>query len=56
MLLAAPGRFSATSRSEAVGFYERFGFVRLAPTTAALPVSAATPMFLPLNQIEDALG
>ncbi|TDB36929.1 MAG: N-acetyltransferase [Actinobacteria bacterium] len=42
------------AKSDAVGFYERFGFVLIEPlgTSAASTV----PMFLPLNQIEDALG
>lgn len=42
------------AKPEAVSFYERFGFVRLTPSVA-MRLSTTTPMFLPLNQIEDAL-
>jgi GNAT superfamily N-acetyltransferase len=40
------------AKPEAVTFYEHFGFVQLLPVRS---VTSATPMFLPLNQIEDAL-
>ena len=45
------------AKPDALGFYERFGFVRLEPTTGA-PVDASeqlTHLFLPLDRIEDAL-
>lgn len=43
------------AKPEAVSFYERFGFVQLA-SSATVQSATTTPMFLPLNQIEDALG
>lgn len=43
------------AKPEAVSFYERFGFVQLTPSAIMGPTTAA-PMFLPLNQIEDARG
>jgi GNAT superfamily N-acetyltransferase len=47
------------AKPDAVGFYERFGFVPLTSHASAGERpgdSAPTPMFLPLNQVEDALG
>ena len=43
------------AKPEAVTFYERFGFVRLTPSATVQSPSDSSPMFLPLNQIEDAL-
>jgi GNAT superfamily N-acetyltransferase len=40
------------AKSDAVGFYARFGFVDINAVGAT--VSSTQPMFLPLNQIEDA--
>lgn len=43
------------AKPEAVRFYERFGFVLLTPSDV-VGLATTVPMFLPLNQIEDAIG
>jgi GNAT superfamily N-acetyltransferase len=46
------------AKPDAIGFYERFGFVALAPAREGVTqlAQATVPMFLPLNQIQDALN
>ena len=44
-----------TAKPDAVGFYERFGFVRVIPAGRPTSESRTIPMFLPLNQIVDAI-
>jgi predicted N-acetyltransferase YhbS len=43
------------AKPDATSFYERFGFVQLTQSVLVQSATNATPMFLPLNQIEDAL-